>query len=144
MTDNIVKLLRHHEGVKAHAYKCTANKITVGVGRNIDPEGGLGLFDDEIDYMLTNDINRVIKELGEAFPWFSGLDEARRDAMIDICFNLGMPRLKGFAKALSAMASEDYEIAAYEFSDSAWFKQVGNRAQTIVDMIRFGKYPDLP
>jgi len=144
MTDKIVKLLRLHEGVKSHAYKCTANKITVGVGRNIDPEGGLGLSDDEIDYLLTNDVNRVIKELGKAFPWFSSLDEARRDAMIDICFNLGMPRLKGFAKALSAMASEDYETAAYEFSDSAWYKQVGKRAQTIVDMIRFGKYPQLP
>ena len=143
MSDKIIQMLRLHEGVKSHAYRCTANKISVGVGRNIDSEGGLGLSDDEINYLLTNDINRVIKELGEAFPWFSGLDEARRDAMIDICFNLGLPRLKGFSNALAAMADSDYERASYEFSDSVWFKQVGNRGQTIVNMIRYGKYPDL-
>lgn len=143
MTDKIIQLLRLHEGIRSHAYKCTAGKWTIGVGRNID-EGGLGLSDDEIDYLLTNDVTRVVVELGKSFPWFSGLDEVRRDAMIDICFNLGMPRLKGFAKALAAMEDDDYELAAYEFSDSAWYKQVGKRAQTIVSMIRSGKYPDLP
>ena len=143
MSDKIVKLLRLHEGVKSHVYKCTAGKWTIGVGKNVDKNGGLGLSSDEINYLLTNDINRVIKELGKSFEWFSGLDEARRDAMIDICFNLGLPRLKGFSNALAAMADSDYERAAYEFSDSVWFKQVGTRAHTIVGMIRYGKYPDL-
>ena len=147
--DKIVEMLKRHEGeVKTNgrhvAYKCSEGFLTLGIGRNVDKNGGLGLSDDEVDYMLSNDVDRVIAELGKAFPWFSSLDEARRDAMIDICFNLGLPRLKGFAKALSAMAIEDYETAAYEFSDSAWYKQVGKRAQTIVDMIRFGKYPELP
>jgi lysozyme len=147
--DKIIEMLKRHEGVVKNndrhvLYKCSENYWTLGIGRNIDPNGGLGLSDDEVDYMLSNDVDRVIAELGKSFTWFSDIDCVRADAMIDICFNLGMPRLKGFAKALSAMASEDYEIAAYEFSDSAWFKQVGNRAQTIVDMIRYGKYPDLP
>ena len=41
-----------HEGVEAFGYHCTANKLTIGVGRNIDKDGGLGLSEDEIDYLL--------------------------------------------------------------------------------------------
>jgi lysozyme len=46
----------------------------------------------------------------------------------------------GFKKALAAMAIEDYDVAADEFLDSRWAKQVGSRALTITDMIRTGDY----
>jgi lysozyme len=117
-----------------------AAKITIGVGRNIDPAGGLGLSQDEIDYLLTNDIKRVTAELDKAFPWFSVLDEVRRYALIDLCFNLGLTRLKLFRLALGAMENQDYETASKEFLDSNWAKQVGTRAITITDMIRSGLY----
>lgn len=137
---NLIELLRKHEGVETHAYKCTADKTTIGVGRNIDPAGGLGLSQDEIDYLLTNDIKRVTAELEKAFPWFSVLDEVRRYALIDLCFNLGLTRLKLFRLALGAMENQDYETASKEFLDSNWAKQVGTRAITITDMIRSGLY----
>ena len=60
MREKLVEMLKVHEGVETHAYKCSASKITVGVGRNIDPEGGIGLSDDEVDYLLQNDIDRVV------------------------------------------------------------------------------------
>jgi lysozyme len=136
----IVEMLRQHEGVETHAYRCTANKTTIGVGRNIDPDGGIGLSNDEIDYLLTNDINRVDAELTQAFDWYDGLDSPRTTAMIDMCFNMGLPRLKQFKKSLAAMAKADYELAATEFLDSRWAKQVGQRAITVTDMIRTGEY----
>ena len=136
----LIEMLRKHEGVETHAYKCTADKITIGVGRNIDPAGGLGLSQDEIDYLLTNDIKRVTAELDKAFPWFSVLDEVRRYALIDLCFNLGLTRLKLFRLALGAMENQDYETASKEFLDSNWAKQVGTRAITITEMIRSGLY----
>ena len=136
----IIEMLRVHEGVETHAYKCTADKTTIGVGRNIDPSGGLGLSSDEIDYLLSNDVKRVRAELIRAFSWFSELDEVRKDAMIDMCFNMGLPRLKLFKKSLEAMANEDYDIAAIEFLDSNWAKQVGGRSIIVTDMIRSGDY----
>ena len=136
----LTEMLRRHEGVETHAYKCTSGKITVGVGRNIDPAGGLGLSQDEIDYLLENDIARCASELGREFPWFSGLDDVRRDAMIDICFNIGITRLKGFTMALGAMARDDYDTAATEFLRSKWADQVGNRAKELAALIRTGEY----
>tara|TARA_R110000782_G_scaffold232377_1_gene318614 strand:+ start:904 stop:1320 length:417 start_codon:yes stop_codon:yes gene_type:complete len=136
----IIEMLRKHEGVETHAYKCTANKTTIGVGRNIDRKGGIGLSNDEIDYLLSNDVKRVNDELTVAFSWYGVLDAVRKDAIMDMCFNMGLPRLMKFKKSLAAMYIGDYELAAAEFLDSRWAKQVGQRATTVTNMIRSGKY----
>ena len=141
----LIEMLRRHEGVESHAYMCSQNFLTIGVGRNIDPgdDGatqGLGLSADEIDYLLQNDIIRVAQELHDEYPWFPGLDEVRRDAMVDISFNLGQTRLRGFKNALAAMGDGDWEEASKQFLDSRWATQVGNRATELAEMIRTGEY----
>jgi len=133
--------LRIHEGVRSHAYKCSANMITVGVGRNIDENGGLGLSDDEIDYLLENDIKRCRDEL-DNYSWFGDLDEVRQDAMVNLCFNLGLSRLAYFKNALTSMAIGAYSDAAEHFLDSRWATQVGKRAEDVAHMIRTGEYPE--
>ena len=133
-------MLKVHEGVETYAYKCSENKTTIGVGRNVDKAGGLGLSDDEVDYLLQNDIDRVILELDSEYDWFSDLDDVRQDAMIDISFNLGQTRLRAFKNALSAMSEGDWDEAADQFMDSRWSEQVGIRAKNLTEMIRTGEY----
>ena len=140
--DKLLAMLKRHEGVETHAYECSEGKVTVGVGRNIDQAGGMGLSDDEIDYLLQNDIERVVKELAAEYPWFSDLDDVRRDAMVDISFNLGATRLRLFKRALAAMETGNYKEAATEFLDSRWAKQVGGRALELTDMISSGEYAE--
>tara|TARA_R100000388_G_scaffold65902_1_gene47874 strand:- start:649 stop:1074 length:426 start_codon:yes stop_codon:yes gene_type:complete len=137
----LIEQLKRHEGVRTHAYQCTANMTTVGVGRNIDEDGGLGLSIDEIEFLLENDIRRCKQEL-ITLPWFSQIDSVRQDALINMCFNLGMTRLLGFKNALTAMSVGDYDTAADEFMDSRWAKQVGRRAEEVCTMIRTGSYPE--
>jgi hypothetical protein len=67
--NNLIDQLKVHEGSRTHAYDCPAGYITIGVGRNIDPNGGLGLSEDEINYLLRNDIERCYREL-DRFSWF--------------------------------------------------------------------------
>ena len=140
MRDKLIKMLKVHEGVETYAYKCSENKTTIGVGRNVDKNGGLGLSDDEVDYLLQNDINRVILELNSEYDWFSDLDDIRQDAMIDISFNLGQTRLRAFKKALAAMSEGNWDEAADQFMDSRWSEQVGIRAKNLTEMIRSGAY----
>ena len=135
----LVEMLRLHEGVRYKVYVCSEGYETIGVGRNIS-EGGLGLSKDEVDYLLVNDIKRVQDELTRSYSWFARLDDVRRDAMVDICFNIGLTKLRGFVNALAAMSRSQYEIAADEFMDSRWSEQVGNRAVEVTDMIRTGEY----
>ena len=139
MTEQLLEMLKRHEGVKSHVYLCSAGYETIGVGRNIS-KSGMGLSDAEVDYLLENDIKRVIKELSSEYPWFNSLDDVRKDAMIDISFNLGATRLRGFKRALAAMEAADYTTAAKEFLDSKWSRDVKGRATELCYMIETGNY----
>jgi lysozyme len=140
VTEKLLEMLKRHEGVEHHIYRCSAGFWTLGAGRNVDPQGGLGLSDDEVDYLLQNDIERVIKELSTEYRWFNSLDDVRKDAMIDISFNLGATRLRGFKRALAAMEVADYTTAAKEFLDSKWSRDVKGRATELCYMIEMGNY----
>lgn len=137
--EKLLEMLKRHEGVRSHVYLCSAGYETIGVGRNIS-KSGLGLSEDEVDYLLENDIARVIKELSLEYPWFTDLDDVRKDAIIDISFNLGATRLRGFRRALAAMEVADYTLAAKEFLDSKWSRDVKGRAHELASMIATGEY----
>jgi len=139
VTEQLLEMLKRHEGVESHVYRCSAGYETIGVGRNIS-KSGLGLSDDEVDYLLENDIVRVIKELSSEYPWFRGLDDVRKDAIIDISFNLGATRLRGFRRALAAMDAADYKTASLEFLDSKWSRDVKGRSTELAYMIEMGEY----
>lgn len=146
MTKNslLIDMLKRHEGeVKKNgrhvAYMCPAGHWTIGIGRNVDPNGGIGLSDEEVDMLLEGDILRVTKELSAEYPWFNSLDDVRKNALIDISFNLGATRLRLFKKALAAMEVADYSQSADEFMSSRWAKQVGSRAIELTEMIRNGQ-----
>jgi lysozyme len=139
--EKLIAQLKLHEGSRTHAYDCPEGYTTVGVGRNIDPNGGLGLSEDEINYLLRNDIERCYREL-DRFSWFMDLDQVRQEALVNMCFNLGLPKLMGFSKMLAALAEGKYALAAAEALDSKWSKQVGKRSQDIAYMFEVGKYPE--
>ena len=137
--NKLIVMLNRTEGVKKHVYTCSAGYETIGAGRNISPSG-LGLSESEIHMLLTNDIYRVVGELSEEYKWFDDLDTVRKDAMIDLSFNLGQTSLRKFENALEAMKFKNYDKAASDFMDSKWSQQVGSRAVEITNMIRTGEY----
>ena len=69
------------------------------------------------------------------------LEPVRQDAMVNLCFNLGITTLKKFSNALASMEAGAYSDAAEHFLDSRWASQVGNRAQEVAHMIRTAEYP---
>lgn len=134
----LIEQLKRHEGVKTHVYLCPAGFETIGVGRNIS-ESGLGLTEDEIEYLLNNDIKRCSQELSDNFKWYLELNRARQYAMINLCFNLGLPTLLKFKNALKSMEAGLFDEAADHFLDSRWARQVGDRATEVTFTIRTGK-----
>jgi len=136
--NELIEQLRLHEGVRSKVYLCSEGFETIGVGRNVS-ESGIGLSDDEIAYLLANDIARCEKEIAERFDWFDDLDPVRQDALVDMAFNLGISRLSQFQNMIAALAEERFDDAAAEALDSRWARQVGQRAQTVAAMIRTGQ-----
>jgi lysozyme len=130
-------MLVDHEGMRRKPYRCTAGKLTIGVGRNLDDRG---ISPDEAMYMLANDIRDSRSELSAAFPWFDKLDEVRQAVLIDMCVNLGLSRLQGFRNTLSLIGVGKYEAAAQEMLNSKWAEQVGRRAQRLSRMMATGRW----
>ncbi|MBF0339681.1 MAG: glycoside hydrolase family protein [Magnetococcales bacterium] len=139
-----------HEGLRLKAYRCTADKLTIGVGYNIDAHGvpfGMtldqimvnGITRDQAMTLLTNGINDCIQALTGALPWWKSLDEIRRRVLIDMCFNLGINGLCGFYTTLGHVQAGRYDQAATAMLDSRWAKQVGNRANRLSQMMRTGQ-----
>lgn len=134
--DALRRQLIAHEDIRLKPYRDTRGKLTIGVGRNLDD---MGLTQGEVMSMLDHDIARCINELNDHLPWWRNMTDARQRALLDMCFNLGITRLKTFKKALAAMQEEDYDKAALEMLDSKWARQVKGRAVTLASMMRAGK-----
>lgn len=128
-------MLIRHEGIRLHPYKCSADKLTIGVGRNIEDNG---ISISEASLMLDNDILRVHEELSMNFEWYNHLTQVRKAALIDMCFNLGLTRFKKFKNMIKAIDQTDYAVAADEMLDSKWARQVGDRADELSSMMRAG------
>lgn len=136
--DLLIAELRRDEGVRRSAYADSVGLLTIGVGRMIDPRKGGGLSDEEIDYLLRNDMAKVRAQLDASLPWWRELDEVRQRVLLNMAFNLGINGLLGFKNTLAAIQAHDWKRAAAGMLASAWAKQVGARANRLVQMILTG------
>ena len=121
------------EGERLKPYKCTAGKVTIGVGRNLDD---VGISKHESRMMLEEDIKRIGWELDRNIEGWRQYPEGVARGIANMCFNLGWPRLSGFKKMLAAIREGDYDRAADEALDSKWANQVGARADRIAALFR--------
>jgi len=121
------------EGLRLKPYKDTVGKVTIGIGRNLDD---VGITENEARYLLENDIGVAMSELDREAPWWRDLPEPAQRGLVNMCFNLGWPRLSKFRGMLGALEAGDYHSAAEEALDSRWSAQVGDRARRIADLYR--------
>ena len=132
---HIRQLLERHEGRVRHAYQDHLGFWTIGIGRLIDERRGGGLSDDEIDYLLNNDINRITDDLPRRLPFWGRLTESQQIALVSMAFQLGVSGLMGFRKMLAALERGDIETAKAEALDSKWAWQTTNRARDVVGLL---------
>jgi len=134
---NLEKLeesLRVHEGLSLKMYKDTAGHWSIGFGKNLDN----GITIKQAYALLADDIDTAKKELDRYLPGWTEHDDARQNVLIEMVFNMGMPRFSGFKKMLLALDRHDYKAASDEMLSSKWAKQVGVRAVTLASQMRDG------
>jgi lysozyme len=144
--ENLQKLiaeLRRDEGVRYSVYKDTKGIDTVGVGHNLQakpmPAGwSCPLNDVQVNSLLDDDLEDVFHDLDRALPWWTDLNDVRMRVIANLCFNMGINRLLGFTKALTAARQGKYDIASAELLNSTWATQVKGRATRLADMMRKG------
>ena len=136
-TTSLEDQLIDHEGLELSLYKCTGDKWTIGVGRNLDDRG---ITEDEARYLLKNDIAIVEEELLRNKPSVADLDGVRQRILVDMGFNLGIPTLLKFQNMWTAIEDEDWIEASEQMLDSRWAKQTGRRAIRLADAMKTGEW----
>lgn len=135
--EQLLEQLIRHEGLELKPYKCTSDKLTIGVGRNLQD---VGITKEEALLLLKNDVENVEQQLKHYMPWSESLDPVRRAALINFVFNVGIGTALKFENAMEALKQSDYDTAAAELLDSRWSTQVGSRAQELATQIRTGNW----
>lgn len=120
------------EGKRKSAYQDSLGYWTIGIGRLIDARLGGGLSEDEIQYLLRNDIARAQADCKILFPAFGTFSQSRRDALTNLMFNLGREKLSKFVNTVAAINRGDWTAAREGLRNSLWYKQVGVRADRII------------
>lgn len=129
------ELIKKHEGLRLAPYKCSAGKLTIGWGRNLEDNG---ITTEEAEMMLNHDLQLCIASANR-FDWFDALDEVRQSVVVNMIFNLGLAGFSKFKKTIAAIEKGDFDEASKEMLDSLWARQVKGRAQELANMMKEGK-----
>lgn len=128
--------LKREEGCVLQAYQDHLGYWTIGIGRLIDGRKGGGITEEEAEFLLGNDIDKVRRKLNMAIPWWNGQPPEIRVALASMAFQMGAQGMLNFRKMLAALERGNREKAAEEALDSAWARQTPERARRVAAMIR--------
>ena len=131
------------EGVVHEIYLDHLGYPTFGIGHLVtddDPEYGadVGTKVDEARCIeaFNEDVESVIKDCKILYSDFDDLPEEVQQIVANMMFNMGRPRLSKFKGMKRGVDAKDWNTAADEMVDSAWYRQVTNRANRLVERMR--------
>jgi len=120
----LITMLQEEEGFSSVVYRCQANKLTIGYGRNLEDRG---ISKAEALMLLSNDIKDVLKQC-KSLNYWEKLSDMRKIVVADMVYNLGFEGFKKFKRMNLALELGNYERAASEMEDSKWFDEVFPRS----------------
>ena len=132
MTDYKTTLIAD-EGLRLKPYKCTGDKWTIGVGRNLEAKG---ITEVEAMFMLDNDIKDAKAAARRLIRTFDRLSDDRKIVLVSMVFQMGKKGVSKFRNMIKAIEMQSFDIAAAEMLDSNWAKQTPNRAKRLSDMMK--------
>lgn len=135
--ERIAEYVKSHEGLSLKPYYCTAHKLSIGIGRNLDDRG---ISKEEAYLLFANDLRLAGSDLYRVFgDDLKSFPEDVQLALIDMMFQLGLTRFCGFKKMISHIKAQNWKEAAKELMDSKYAKaDVPDRAKHNRDLI----YPE--
>lgn len=131
---SVIDDLKRHEGFRQFPYRCTAGKLTIGYGINLDA----GISEAEAAVILASRVESIRAKLSATLPFWKELSGPRQDILINMAYNIGIPGLLKFKQTLAYIAKQDYVAAADEMRSSKWASQVPGRATELIIAMRKG------
>ena len=131
------------EGCVYEIYNDHLGYPTFGIGHLViesDPENGQEIgtpvSESRVIEAFEQDVQTVLSDCAILYPDFDELPEEAQQVIANMMFNLGRPRLSAFKGMKAGVDSRDWNEAADQMVDSRWYRQVGARAERLVERIR--------
>jgi GH24 family phage-related lysozyme (muramidase) len=147
------------EGTRSKVYRDSRGKKTVGVGFNLNAPGSAKLMRElgmnytaiksgqkkltagEIDALFTRKVEDAMAAGPRVLKTFEDHPREVQLAVVDMIYNLGPTGFSNLDSAKDALERMDYNRAANNLERTAWYRQVGGRAENIVNIIRSAGSP---
>jgi len=145
LIESSIKQIIRHEGKRLDVYLDTEGLETVGIGHLLtsdDPwQLGDTISEDECSSLFKKDWEQATEEcikFFESHNCWNNLTDTRKEVLINMTFNLGIPRLSKFKRMIKAIKNNWFLVASDEMKDSKWYHQVGSRADELIFNMRHG------
>lgn len=150
---NTPEMIEQHEGRHNKVYKDSLGIPTIGIGYNLrnstakkdlsqvganlnDVLRGKELTNKQVNDLFKISLDRSLRDAKIYYPGFNELPETAKGILVDMSFNLGLNKLRGFKDLKKALHVSNYDKAADAMVDSKWYKQVKSRGVRLVNMMR--------
>jgi lysozyme len=132
----LIDSIKRHEGLRLFPYQDTTYHTSIGYGRNLDERG---ITNEEAEFMLKTDIAMAEKRFGDLPDAVQdNCNDARRDVLIEMIFQMGYIGVLRFKRMLGAIAAGDFERASKEMFMSRWASQAPSRCKEMAEVMRRG------
>jgi len=135
--------LKIDEGCVYEIYNDHLGYATFGIGHLViesDPENGqevgTPVSESRVIEAFEQDVQTVLSDCTILYPDFEELPEEAQQVIANMMFNMGRPRLSAFKGMKAGVDSREWNEAADQMVDSRWYRQVGARAERLVERMR--------
>lgn len=149
----IEQFIAKHEGRRSKVYSDSRGILTIGIGWNLEDKqsadicehfglnldklksGEQCLSDEQIDQVYDYQVTQTISSASGLLVGFMAMPDNVQAVVVDMIFNLGLPRFSKFRDTIAALNRGGWKQAAIDAGQSLWAKQVPNRAKEDIALL---------
>ncbi len=131
-----------HEGKCPKVYHDSLGYPTVGIGHKILTtdilEVGDTISDGHLERLFEHDYENHLRECKQIYPKFDSFPVPVREALLNMTFNMGAPKMRSFVGFNSCIDKQDWGMVADFLRNNfkKWYAQVKGRAEEIEGKFR--------
>lgn len=157
---DVFGMLQIDEGLKLTVYKDTEGYWTVGIGHLLSKKPSVDIAKSVLDSQIgrtTNgtitdaearklfqtDVDKAIQQIklnSTLAPIYAAYDDTRKQALINMVFQLGIDGAAGFKNSLTLVKTGSYSQALTNLRKSKWYSQTPKRAERVIQVLTTGTF----
>lgn len=125
--DKLLADIRQAEGFRREAYKDNRGFWTAGYGHYLDQSKdwtGITFDQSTIDNWLSSDVDTAQRYCLALLEWPAMDCDARQNALVELVFNMGLSKWRGFVHTRECLGHKDWQGAYNGLLDSIWAHEV--------------------